>query len=82
MSMTRNVQLFVVQVREQRTPALGGHEGREYTSPPQERERALMLVELMLGRGVAVNGEREQCWRQPVAGGQRSIALRRAGETG
>ncbi|MBV9194626.1 MAG: hypothetical protein JO168_10825 [Solirubrobacterales bacterium] len=70
-------ELFVVEVREQRTSALAGHEGGEYVSPPQEREQALELVELMLGHKVTVNGEREHCWRQPVAGGQRSVLLRR-----
>jgi len=72
------VELFVVEVHESRARALAGHDGRQYVSPPQERERALQLVELMLGQEVAINGERERSWRQPVAGGQRSITLRRA----
>ena len=76
--MSTRDELFVVHVREQRSEALAGHEGREYTSPPQERAQALQLVELVLGQTVVVNGERERCWRQPVAGGQRSITLRRA----
>ena len=67
----------MVHVQEQRSEALAGHAGAEYLSPPQEREQALQLVELMLGREVAVNGERERCWRQAVAGGQRSVTLRR-----
>ena len=66
------------EVQEQRTAALAGHEGGEYQSPPQEREQALQLVELVLGQKVTVNGERERCWRQPIAGGQRSVTLRRA----
>ena len=82
MSAGAGEQLFVVYVREQRDRALVGHDGREYESPPQQREQALRLVELMLGRDVAVNGEREHCWREPVAGGQRSITLRRAVEAG
>ena len=77
--MSAGEELFVVHVQEQRTVALAGHEGREYVSPPQERARALALVELVLGQKVAVNGERERCWRQAVAGGQRSVTLRRAG---
>lgn len=76
--MSSGDELFVVHVREQRSEALAGHEGREYTSPPQERAQALELVELVLGQTVTVNGERERCWRRPVAGGQRSITLRRA----
>jgi hypothetical protein len=78
--MSANEELFVVHVREQRERALVGHAGREYESPPQQREQALRLVELMLGRDVVANGE--YCWREPVAGGQRSITLRRVGETG
>jgi hypothetical protein len=74
--------LFVVHVREQRERALVGHDGREYESPPQQRDQALRLVALMLGRDVVVNGEGERCWREPVAGGQRSITLRRVGEPG
>jgi hypothetical protein len=31
----------------------------------------------VLGKKVTVNGERDRCWRQPIAGGQRSITLRR-----
>lgn len=69
-------KLFVVHIRERRTAALAGDEGREYTSPPQERAHALQLVEVVLGHAVTVNGERERCWRQPIAGGQRSITLR------
>jgi hypothetical protein len=76
--MSANRPLFVVHVREHLTAALVGRDGREYLSPPQERHQALRLVELMLGREVAVNGERQQCWREPVAGGQRSVTLRRA----
>jgi hypothetical protein len=76
--MSTSEELFVVEIHEQRTQALAGHDGREYESPPQQREQALRLVELMLGQDVAVNGEREHCWRQPVAGRQRSITLRRA----
>ena len=74
----RTDELFVVHVQEQRSEALAGHAGAEYLSPPQEREQALQLVELVLGQKVTVNGERERCWRLPVAGGQRSVSLRRA----
>ena len=69
--------LFVVEVREEVTEALTGHEGRSYVSPPQDRERALELIALFLGRQPTVNGEREPIWHHAVAGGQRSIRLRR-----
>jgi hypothetical protein len=75
--MSGTDELFVVRVQEQRTEALAGHEGGQYESPPQEREQALRLVELVLGQKVTVNGEGELRWRQPVAGGQRSVSLRR-----
>ena len=70
-------ELFVVEVHESRNQVLAEHEGVDYLSPPQERAQALHLVELVLGQKVTVNGERELCWRQAVAGGQRSVTLRR-----
>jgi hypothetical protein len=70
-------ELFVVQVHESRNTALTEHDGVDYLSPPQERTQALQLVEVVLGQKVTVNGERERCWRQAVAGGQRSVTLRR-----
>jgi hypothetical protein len=73
-----STELFVVHVQENVTAALVERNGGEYTSPPQEREQALQLVELVLGQPVAVNGERELCWRQPIAGGQRTVTLQRA----
>jgi hypothetical protein len=72
-----STDLFVVEVQEQRTEALAGRDGGHYLSPPQVREQAIELVELVLGQKVTVNGERERCWRQAVAGGQRSVTLRR-----
>ena len=39
----------VVEVRDHINPALAGHEGCAYTSPPQQREHALSLVALLLG---------------------------------
>ena len=70
-------ELFVVEVREDITEALTGHEGWSYLSPPQDRERALELVALLLGRQPTANGEREPIWHNAVAGGQRSVKLRR-----
>jgi hypothetical protein len=46
-------------------------------SPPQDREQALELVELLLGHPTSANGSTEQLWRQAIAGGQRSVKLRR-----
>ena len=70
-------ELFVVDVHESRNAALAEHEGVDYQSPPQEHTQALQLVEVLLGQKVTVNGELERSWRQPIAGGQRSVTLRR-----
>ena len=37
--MTSGDGLFVVHVQEQRSEALAGHEGREYTSPPRSAHK-------------------------------------------
>ena len=73
-----DAELFVVEVRENVTEALIEHEGHVYVSPPQDREQALGLVALLLGHPTSVNGGAEQLWRQAIAGGQRSVKLRRA----
>ena len=69
--------LVVVRVRDQVNPTLAGHDGREYTSPPQERSDALTLVALLLGRPAQANaqGEEQASWSCPLAGGQRMITL-------
>jgi hypothetical protein len=69
--------LIVVRVRDQVNSTLAGHDGREYTSPPQERSDALILVALLLGRPAQTNGDRDEqsSWSCPVAGGQRTITL-------
>jgi hypothetical protein len=69
---------FVVEVRENITEALIEHEGHMYVSPPQDREQALKLVALLLGHPTSVTGSAEQLWRQAIAGGQRSVMMRRA----
>jgi hypothetical protein len=70
--------LFVVEVREEIAEALTYHEGHMYVSPPQDRERALELVALVLGYPVWPNGNGECVWRHAIAGGQRSVRLRPA----
>jgi hypothetical protein len=71
-----DTERFVVEVRETVTEALIEHEGHVYVSPPHDREQALELVALLLGHPASVNGA-EQLWRQAIAGGQRSVTLRR-----
>jgi hypothetical protein len=68
---------FVVEVRENVTEALIDHEGQVYVSPLQDREQALELVALLLGHPATVNGGGERLWHQAIAGGQRSVKLRR-----
>jgi hypothetical protein len=68
---------FVVEVRENVAKALIEHEGHVYVSPPQDREQALELVALLLGHPTSANAGVEQWWWQAIAGGQRSVMLRR-----
>jgi hypothetical protein len=72
-----DAERFVVEVQENVTEALIEHEGQTYVSPPQDRGRALELVALLLGHPTSANGGAEQLWRQAIAGGQRSVKLRR-----
>jgi hypothetical protein len=67
----------VVEVRDSIAAALAEHEGGDYVSPPQDRQHALELVALVLGHLPATNGEAECLWRHAIAGGQRSVRLRR-----
>jgi len=53
------------------------HDGHVHVSAPQEREQALELVALLLGHATSANGGAEELWRHAIAGGQRSVALRR-----
>ena len=70
--------LWVVEVQDSIAAALAEHEGGLYVSPPQDREQALELVALLVGRPQSANGEPEPRWRYAIAGGQRSVRLRRA----
>ena len=63
--------LFVVAVREQRARALVGSDGESYTSPPQPEQQARALAALLADRPLQGPGP----WRQPIAGGQRTIEL-------
>ncbi|MGB8875267.1 MAG: hypothetical protein WCD11_03070 [Solirubrobacteraceae bacterium] len=73
--------LVVVHVRDGVNRTLAGHDGCEYTSPPQERSDALTLVALLLGRPAQPNaqGEEQVSWSCPLAGGQRTITLNPVG---
>jgi hypothetical protein len=71
--------LVVVHARDQVNSTLAGHDGCEYTSPPQARGDALALVALLLGHPTQPNRDHDHdhdtVWRCPVAGGQRTISL-------
>jgi hypothetical protein len=69
--------LFVVEVRESVAKALIEHEGHAYVSPPQDRRRALELIALLLGHAESPNDDCAHVWHTAIAGGQRSVELRR-----
>lgn len=63
----------VVHVDETINPALAEHEGVVYESPPLPRTEALILVRLLIGRECQPIDQ--DCWRCPIAGGQRWVRL-------
>ena len=66
--------MVIVRVADEVNQALTGHPGRRYESPPQEREQALALVEVLLGYAHGSFDGTER-WSCPIAGGRRSITL-------
>lgn len=66
--------LFVVHVLEQTNSALAGHDGCEYTSPPQPGPDALALVALLRGCPAQLTDGRGS-WTSAIAGGRRRITL-------
>lgn len=67
-------RLVVVCVSDQINPALAGHDGCRYTSPPQPAEQARSLVALLLG--CTTDGlDARHSWTQPIAGGRRTITV-------
>ena len=70
---TVGAELVVVRVTDAISPALAGHEGVEYSSPPLPREEALALVRVLVGDDSPTAGRRS--WRCPIAGGQRTVTL-------
>ncbi len=76
---TTAAALVVVHVREQVNPALAGHEGRHYDSPPQPHPAALELVQVLLGRPTR---DGETRWVRPIAGGRRTITPTPASHAG
>jgi hypothetical protein len=66
--------LFEVHIRDAVNAALAGHDGCEYTSPPQSHAQAVALVRLLLGRPVPPTAG-AQSWTVSIAGGRRRISL-------
>jgi hypothetical protein len=66
--------LFEVHIRDAVNAALTGHDGCEYTSPPQSHAQAVALVRLLLGRPVP-RADGPQRWTVSIAGGRRTISL-------
>jgi hypothetical protein len=64
---------LIVRVRDQVDERLTGQPGREYESPPQTREEAIALAELLLER--PLTNEAEERWSRPLAGGRRTVSL-------
>jgi hypothetical protein len=70
-------ELVIVSVKDEVNQALTGHAGCRYESPPQPRERALTLTQVLLGYTSEEldGGER---WSCPIAGGRRTVVLKPA----
>lgn len=71
--------IVVVSVADAVNQALTGHASCSYASPPQAHEQALALVEVLLGHRPEPLDGAEQ-WSCPIAGGRRTITLRKEAE--
>ena len=69
--------LVVIRVEDAIDSRLAGHVGRVYESPPQTREQALALIELLLG-GRVDRESFQQRWVAAIAGGRRIVTVARA----
>ena len=65
--------LVIVEVAEQFSPGLTGRTDRSYVSPPQPRERALVLAALLIDAAGALDGDGP--WHRAIAGGRRTVRL-------
>jgi hypothetical protein len=75
MSALARTGLVVVRARDEVNRVLANHDGRKYTSPPQQRSDALALVALLLERPVQPHEHEQASWTRPVAGGHRTITI-------
>ena len=65
--------LVVVEVAERFSPGLTGRSDRSYTSPPQPRERALLLAALLIDAAAPLDGDGP--WQRAIAGGRRTVRI-------
>ena len=66
--------LVIVEVAERFSPGLTGRADRAYASPPQPRERALVLAALLVDAAGPLDGDGP--WQRAIAGGRRTVRLR------
>jgi hypothetical protein len=66
-------ELYVVTVTDHLIPALVGHAGCHYQSPPQHEQLARMLVRVLLGSARTPTSAGP--WERALAGGRRYITL-------
>jgi hypothetical protein len=67
--------LYVLEVEDRLTSTLSRRSGGSYASPPQSLDDARRLAALLLDCDEPPAGEGP--WRRPLAGGHRSVTLRR-----
>jgi hypothetical protein len=65
--------LVVVEVAERFSPGLTGRSDRSYVSPPQPRDRALLLAALLVDAAGPLDGDGP--WQRAIAGGKRTVRL-------
>jgi hypothetical protein len=63
----------VVEVAVRFSPGLTGRTDRSYVSPPQPRERALLLAALLVDAAGPLDGDGP--WQRAIAGGKRTVRL-------
>jgi hypothetical protein len=68
--------LVIVEVAERFSPGLTGRSDRTYSSPPQPRDRALVLAALLVDAAGPLDGDGP--WHRAIAGGRRTVRVRRA----
>lgn len=65
--------LYVVVVTDHLIPALVGHAGAHYVSPPQDEDHARTLIRVLTDSPRTPTGVGP--WARPLAGGRRDISL-------